>query len=263
MNDPTPPTPPTPTPTHTPSVFHQAQLAALNEADKICVAAQKPAYAPALAVREITAAEVTQLVADILTCRQTAAAATQSSTGKRVATDAMHTAETNLLTALHEVQAAARQKYARTNPTQMNDYMVGHRLNPNQATFKQSVQAIIKKLGSDTLPGITPAKVANLQTLLTAYTTLAANPDSKARTKLSSPSAESAPAASRTGAAGSGIPNCSTKTQPNSNRYPYVSKICSCNAIGNYRLTLTRCWPLTQPLGKMRTKMERRLHLIR
>ena len=159
--------------------FHQAQLAALNEADKICVAAQKPAYAPALAVREITAAEVTQLVADILTCRQTAAAATQSSTGKRVATDAMHTAETNLLTALHEVQAAARQKYARTNPTQMNDYMVGHRLNPNQATFKQSVQAIIKKLGTDTLPGITPAKAANLQTLLTAYTTLAANPDSQ------------------------------------------------------------------------------------
>ena len=182
MNDPTPPTPPTPpdpTPTHTPSVFNQAQLSALSEADKICVAAQKPAYAPALAVREITAAEVTQLVADILTCRQTAAAATQSSTGKRVATDAMHTAETNLLTALHEVQAAARQKYARTNPTQMNDYMVGHRLNPNQATFKQSVQAIIKKLGTDTLPGITPAKVANLQTLLTAYTTLAANPDSQ------------------------------------------------------------------------------------
>jgi hypothetical protein len=160
-------------------VFNQAQLSALSEADKICVAAQKPAYAPALAVREITAAEVTQLVADILTCRQTAAAATQSSTGKRVATDAMHTAETNLLTALHEVQAAARQKYARTNPTQMNDYMVGHRLNPNQATFKQSVQAIIKKLGTDTLPGITPAKAANLQTLLTAYTTLAANPDSQ------------------------------------------------------------------------------------
>jgi len=177
MNDPTPPTPPTPT--HTPSVFNQAQLSALSEADKICVAAQKPAYAPALAVREITAAEVTQLVDDILTCRQTAAAATQSSTGKRVATDAMHAAETNLLTALHEVQAAARQKYARTNPTQMNDYMVGHNLNPNQATFKQSVQAIIKKLGTDTLPGITPAKVTNLQTLLTAYTTLAANPDSQ------------------------------------------------------------------------------------
>ena len=178
MADPTPPEP-TPTPTQTHSVFNQAQLAALSEADKICVAAQKPAYAGPLAVREITADEVTQLVADILTCRQTAAAATQSTTGKTVATSAMHDAETNLLTALHEVQAAARQKYARTNPTMMNDYMVGHRLNPNQATFKQSVQSIIKRLGTDTLPGITPAKAANLQTLLNTYTALMANPDSK------------------------------------------------------------------------------------
>ena len=180
MADPTPPpTPPVPTPVHQNSVFNQAQLAALNEADKICTAAQKPAYAALLAVREITAAEVTQLVADILTCRQTAAAASQSTTGKVVATGAEHLAETNLMTALHEVQAAARQKYARTNPAQMNDYLVGHRLNPNQATFKQSVQAIIKKLGSDTLPGITPAKAANLQTLLDAYTKATANPDSQ------------------------------------------------------------------------------------
>jgi hypothetical protein len=160
-------------------VFNQAQLAALNEADKICTAAQKAAYAAPLAVREITAAQVTQLVADILACRQTAAAASQSTTGKTVATDAMHTAETSLLTALHEVQAAARQKYARTSPAMMNDYLVGHRLNPNQATFKESVQAIITKLGTDALPGITPAKVTNLQTLLDAYTKQAASPDSQ------------------------------------------------------------------------------------
>ena len=65
------------------------------------------------------------------------------------------------------------------NPTALDDYMVGHILNPNQATFKESVQAIIKKLGTDTLLCITPAKVTNLQTLLDAYTALAANPDSQ------------------------------------------------------------------------------------
>jgi hypothetical protein len=36
-----------------------------------------------------------------------------------------------------------------------------------------------RKLGADTLPGITPAKVANLQPLLTACTTAAANPGSQ------------------------------------------------------------------------------------
>jgi hypothetical protein len=174
MADPTPvPTPKNP---HPHSVFNQAQLAALNEADKICTAAQKPAYAPPLAVREITAAFVTQLVADILACRQMGGTAAQSTTGKLIATDDLHVAETNLMTALHEVQAAARQKYARTSPVMLHDYLVGHRLNPNQATFKESVQAIITKLGTDTLPGITPAKVANLPLLLTAYTTAAANP---------------------------------------------------------------------------------------
>ncbi len=170
---------PTPSVPHPHSLFNQAQLAALNEADKICTAAQKPAYAPPLAVREVTAAYVTQLAADILACRQTGATAVQSTTGKTAATDALHIAETDLMTALHEVQAAARQKYARTNPVMLHDYLVGHRLNPNQATFKESVQAIITKLGTDTLPGITPAKVANLPVLLTAYTTAAANPVSR------------------------------------------------------------------------------------
>jgi len=176
MPTPTPPTPP-PTP-HPHSLFNQAQLAQLNEADKISTAAQKPAYVAPLTAREITPAFVTQLVADILACRTLGATAAQSTTGKMSATGGEHTAETSLMAALHEVQAAARQKYARTNPVMMNDYLVSHRLNPNQATFKESVQAVITRLGSDTLPGITPAKVANLQTLLTAYGTAAANPTS-------------------------------------------------------------------------------------
>ena len=58
------------------------------------------------------------------------------------------------MTAIHEVQAAARQKYARTNPVVMHDYMVSQRINQNQATFKQSVEAIIKKLAGDTLRGL-------------------------------------------------------------------------------------------------------------
>ena len=179
MADPTPTPTPAPKTPHPHSVFNQAQLAALNEADKISTAAQKPAYAAALTVREITAAIVTQLVADIKACRQTGATAAQSTTGKTVATDVEHIAETNLMTAIHEVQAAARQKYARTNPVVMHDYLVSQRINANQGTFKESVQAIITKLGSDTLPGITPAKVANMQTLLDAYTAVAANPGSQ------------------------------------------------------------------------------------
>jgi hypothetical protein len=177
MIDPVPPAPAPVTPTvHQNSVFNQAQTAALSEADKVCVAAAKPAYAPLLALREITAAEVTQLVADILTCRQTAAGAAHSTTSKVADVSAEHVAETNLMTAVHEVQAAARQKYGRTNPILLNDYLIGHTLNPNQATFKQSVQHLITRLDADTLPGITPAKTANLPVLLATYAAASVNP---------------------------------------------------------------------------------------
>lgn len=175
---------PTPTPNPQPdvknprqkSVFNHAQTAAMNQAEKIATVAQKPVYATALAAREIDATIPAQLLADIKSCRDTAASAAQSTTARQNDTGAEHTAEINLMTAVHEVQAAARQKYARTNPVTMHDYMISQRIGQNQATTKQAVDAIIAKLGKDALPGITTAKVSNLQTLLAAYIQAAANP---------------------------------------------------------------------------------------
>ena len=51
---------------------------------------------------------------------------------------------------------------------------------------------------------------------MSVATTLSAS----ARTKLKGPSTESAPAASSTGVAGNGMPNCSTNTQAKSSKYP-------------------------------------------
>jgi hypothetical protein len=58
-----------------------------------------------------------------------------------------------------------------------------------------------------------------------------ANPASKANAKLRSCSAESAPAAISTGAAGSGMPSCSKSTHENSSMYPYVSNMWVGNSI--------------------------------
>jgi hypothetical protein len=176
MADPTPTPQPTQKNTGTKSFFNQAQLLALSKADDVCAAAQKSVYATALAPREIDPAVVAQLVKDIQACRDLGASAAQSTTLKQSDTGDAHTAGENLMTAIHEVQAAARQKYARTNPVMMHDYMISERINRNQKTVKQAVEAIIVKLGKDTLPGITPAKVANLQPLLAAYMTAISNP---------------------------------------------------------------------------------------
>ncbi|HEY5232720.1 MAG TPA: hypothetical protein VIK35_04215 [Verrucomicrobiae bacterium] len=176
MADPTPTPPSAPAKTGTKSFFNQAQLAALSVADDVCAAAQKTDYAAALAPREIDPASVAQLVLDIKACRDLAASAAQSTTLKQSDTGGAHTAVDNLMTAIHEIQAAARQKYARTNPVMMHDYMVSQRINQNQNIVKQSVDSIIAKLGKDTLPGITPVKVASLQPLLDAYMSAIANP---------------------------------------------------------------------------------------
>ena len=155
-------------------MLNQAQIQALTKADQICTCALKPAYAPALANREITGAFVTDLQDDICSARQRSALAVQNTTSKETATGGETTAEGLLLKALQEVQTAAKQKYALNDRTQMRDYDVGTRIDANRPQLEQVSQAIITKLGSDMLPGITSAKVANLVTLRQAY--IDANP---------------------------------------------------------------------------------------
>ncbi len=152
-----------------PSALNQAQVEAVTKAEQVCLAGQKPAHAAKLAARDISAEFVEQILTDIVAARDTSAGARQSTTGKTTAGVTEDEAEKDLLKALQEVQAAAKQKYSRTTPTMLKDYAVGERLNASRPILEQLSQAIINKLGSDTLPGITPVKVTNLKTLRKAY----------------------------------------------------------------------------------------------
>ena len=102
---------------------------------------------------------------DINGARQSSALAVQNTTSKQTATGGETTAQETLRQALQEVQTAAKQKYALTDRTQLRDYYVGTRMDANRPQLEQVSQAIITKLGGDTLPGITSAKVTNLVTL--------------------------------------------------------------------------------------------------
>ena len=150
-------------------VLNQAQIQSLTKADQICTCALKAAYAPALTNREIVPAFVPDLQDDIATARQSSALAVQNTTSKETATGDETTAEGLLLKALQEVRTAAKQKYALTDRTQLRDYYVGTRIDANRPQLEQVSQAIITKLGDDTLPGITSAKVTNLVNLRQAY----------------------------------------------------------------------------------------------
>ena len=112
---------------------------------------------------------VTSLVEDTDEARAKAAAAVQHSTATKTATAADYKAAHLLLAAMQEVQKAAKQKYSRTNRIALGDYFVGMKLNGNRPNLLQTSQNLISKLGIDTLPGITAAKVTKLKNLRVAW----------------------------------------------------------------------------------------------
>ena len=164
-----------PTPTPAPKskrgrgLLNKAQTKELTKAEQILIAAQKAARPAALAARDIGADFVTQALNDIEAARAKSAEAVADTTGTRTASVAEDTSEKKLLAALQEVQAAAKQKYARTQPEKLKDYYVGKRLNESRPLLEQYSLGIISKLGDDTLPGITPDKQTNLKSLRDAY----------------------------------------------------------------------------------------------
>jgi len=167
--DPTPQPPPEPKPKHDLGLFNKAQASEMSKAGQIFAAARKGDRPAALARREISAEFVTQAIADILAARAKSTEAVGDTTGTRTATVAEVASAKKLLVAMQEMQAAAKQKYARTQPEKLKDYYVGTRLDESRPLLEQYSQGIIDKLDSDTLPGITADKVTALGVLRTAY----------------------------------------------------------------------------------------------
>jgi hypothetical protein len=173
MPDPAP-TPP-PSPDKTPRLrgsLNQSQLDDLNRAEQLCQVAQRPEFTAALAGRGIDAAFLTALENDIANARSTAGSAVGGTASRASATAAETTAMDNLTAAVREIQTAAKQKYRGGDEAHLQNYFISERID-QRARLEQVASAISGRLAGaqpmDTLPGITPAKVTQLQTLLTAY----------------------------------------------------------------------------------------------
>ena len=166
---PAPEPPAAPNPKRAAAALNKAQAEALNRADEIVQVARKPEYLPLLMARDLPESYFTDLEDDINICRNVSADAVQNTTERRTATAAERAAQRALTIPLHEVQAAARQQHYRANPAALRDYFVGERLDKSRALLEQYARAILEKLATDTLPGITPAKVTTLGNLLDAY----------------------------------------------------------------------------------------------
>jgi hypothetical protein len=164
-DDPTPPPAPEPPPA-TPAVprqqrglLNQAQLDALTKAEQITLAALKPAYAAKLAAGDIAGTFVEQLKTDCGLARKKGGDAIQGTTGKESATATEAAAQKALVKAIQTIQSRARQKYFFSDPDALTAYYIGtDRIDANRAILEQVSQAIIDKLVTDTLPGVTAAQ---------------------------------------------------------------------------------------------------------
>ncbi len=148
---------------------NQKHVDALDKASLVTTAAKKTDYAAKLAESEINADFVDQLVSDVAATSARIGKAGDLTSDVRVATAAEAQAQQSLLSGIKGIQAAAKQKYARTTPQQMKDYYVGEDIDSSRARVLQVADAIIAKLVTDTLPGVNAAKVTALKSMRAAY----------------------------------------------------------------------------------------------
>ncbi len=168
------PAPQTPS-TRTRSEINQNWLAALAAADRVVTAAQKPAYASALATGGIDAAKVTALANAIEAVRQLITKAMQGTAGKELVTADETDLKNELIEQIQGVQKRARQKYDATNPGKLTEYGLKTKYTASRQLLEQTATNILAKLtgdkdtAADTLPGITTEKIAALQQALKDY----------------------------------------------------------------------------------------------
>jgi hypothetical protein len=152
------------------SGVNQAYAASLTRVENLARAALKPDRVAPLSAdgSDITQAFLDGCITEVTAVRKLLGIAGQQTTDKEDATDAGHSLEEKLIQAIQQIQARARQKYGATGST-LKDYHVGDRLGGNRSGLEQASQDILTKLESDTLPGITAAKITDLSTLRQQY----------------------------------------------------------------------------------------------
>ncbi len=171
MSDPTP----TPTPSPTPQSAPRAQWAISKEvtteldlAEHVCTAAQRDVYSAALAEEDIDAAAIENLTAKIAEADDLVFKASGGKAGKKILTQAGQGLEDALIAKIQAVQKRAKRKYPAKDPNR-EKYFIGAGIESNHGLLVSAADAIGKTLATDTLPGIKPATITDLQKALADF----------------------------------------------------------------------------------------------
>ena len=187
MPDPTPSSPSTPSSTPAaaaatpaasskpPGYFNAGQLEDIKIGEDVSAAAKE--HAAELLKRQITDLYIAGLDTALAAARRKTNETGQATDEAQAETLHATGSELLLITALHGIQSAAKQKHRMleedddpaTNFSTAG-YLIGRRLNPSRALFLQNAEALIAKATTDDLPGYDAAGLQLVRDAVTAYT---------------------------------------------------------------------------------------------
>jgi hypothetical protein len=183
MPDPTPTPAPTPEPKKNAArgEINQSWLDEFTSAEAI-VTATKVAERPAILTDGgIDAAKIAALTKAIADARKLAGQAVQGTSDKEVITDEEAGLKKILLEKIQYIQKRARQKYDATEPGRLKDFGIGtaRKIDDSRSLLEQFAANLLLKLTgnptavppvpAESLPGVTPAKIGELQAALDDY----------------------------------------------------------------------------------------------
>jgi hypothetical protein len=159
------------------SPFNQRQLEIVEEAEHIAEMCRHESYRTVLADRAEITAPVVATMEDLCgEARTHAARAIQKDTREALAVELDGERREQVKAILHRLQSAAKQKYARRNPSMLGNFFIGARLDANQATLHQAAFAVALLLtppegtnldtAEDRLPGVTLEEINTLRGLI-------------------------------------------------------------------------------------------------
>ncbi|WP_394795825.1 hypothetical protein [Armatimonas sp.] len=134
----------------------------LNES--IGLAARRSEYVSALSEAGIASGVIVAFLTDNTRCRNFFAQSISDRAEKATQTRTEAQDRKGVMALVRRVQAAALQKYD-ANPSQrphLADYYIGAGITISRANLAQYSAGIVQRLGTDTLPGITPEVIAAL-----------------------------------------------------------------------------------------------------
>ncbi|MEO5716565.1 MAG: hypothetical protein ABIT37_24010 [Luteolibacter sp.] len=173
------PTPPENTPddhSQPPGFFNQAQLNDIKLGEDLQTLATEARHTANLEKRGFTPANNTILGTLTAEARRQTTVTGQARSAKKASTLNAKGPERTLLAALHEIQAAARQKQrlleADGDPATNFDttpYLIGKRLNANRTLLLQNSDTLIALAKTDNLPGLGDPEILLIENHLSTY----------------------------------------------------------------------------------------------